>query len=152
MRKLICVFACLLFVLTTYAQSYRSLGADGQIAVTLEPNVDQLVQKEHRENLLKPTAKVYRIQLVSNTDRQQVYETKSKFMMKFRELKADVDYQQPYYKLRTGFYMDRYEAQRVLRLVKEDFISSYIVKEEVKIDQLLTEFQQQQLNQGMFKH
>ena len=149
MRKLICLFACLLLVVTSYAQSYKSLGANGQIAVTLEPNVDQLVQKEHRENLLKPTAKVYRIQIVSNTDRQAVYETKSDFMMKFRELKANVDYQQPYYKLRTGYYMDRYEAKRILRLVKEDFISSYIVKEDVKIDQLLSEFQQQQLNRGM---
>ena len=137
------LFILLFFTLSSYAQHYNISDGYGEVRFTMEENVQYLLEKTKREHRIKSTAKAYRIQIISNTDRQRVYETKSAFIAKHRQMKADVDYKQPYYKLRTGYFLDRYEAERILRIIKKDFGGAFIVKEDMKIDLLLTELQNQ---------
>ena len=111
--------------------------ATGDIQITTEGPIDLLMSRYYYMNSKNPEIKVFRIQMANSTNRQVVYEAKSKFLQHFREYRADVDFQQPYYKLRTGFYKERYDAYRMLREIKERFPQAYLVHEEVNVSKLI---------------
>ncbi len=130
----------------TNSQSSNHLGsttnggtirAHGDIRISTEGPIDLLMSRYYYMNSSNPAISVFRIQMANSTNRQVVYEAKSKFLQNFRDLRADVDFQQPYYKLRTGYFKERYEAYRMLKEIKEEFPQAYLVHEEVNITKLM---------------
>jgi len=72
----------------------------------------------------------YRVQILATTDRLKLEEAKSKFERLY-PYAADWKHEPPYYKLRTGAFVDRAKATAFLYKVKRNFPSAYpaIVKD-----------------------
>lgn len=117
--------------------SSAHIQAAGDIRITTEGPIELLMSRYYYMNAENPNMKVYRIQMANSTNRQVVYEAKSKFLQNFRDYRADVDFQQPYYKLRTGYFRERHEAYKMLKEIKENFPSAYLVHEEVEVSKLI---------------
>ena len=67
----------------------------------------------------------YRVQLVSTTDRLRLEETEARFRRRFPEYPSDWVHEPPYYKLRTGAFVDRGRATTFLYRLKREFPSAY---------------------------
>ena len=69
--------------------------------------------------------KGYRIQIVSTTDRLKLEEVQRRFDSTYPEYGSDWVHEAPYYKLRTGAFVDRAKATTYLYRLKREFPSAY---------------------------
>ena len=67
----------------------------------------------------------FRVQLTSTTDRLRLEETEARFGNLYPGYPSDWVHEPPYYKLRTGAFVDRARATAFLYRVKRDFPSAY---------------------------
>ena len=103
----------------------------GKLVVIQEDSLDLLIEGYKEQKKIEG----YKIQLYSGRSRMEAVKVKSSFHSKFGESEsADIVYQQPNFKIRVGNYRDRLAANKWLQIYKIDFPSSFIVKDEIKID------------------
>ena len=110
---------------------------------TIQENVDSIFGlkeiKDDRIDLLindyieNKKIKGYRIQIFLSSTKWEAIKTRSEFLKKYQEEKSYLIYQAPNFKVRVGNYQDRLIAQEHLDLIKIDFPSAFIVKDEIEI-------------------
>ena len=61
-------------------------------------------------NRTNPKVEGWRVQIMANTDREQVEEVLQRFRLAYPDTAADWVYDKPYYKLRAGAFRSRPEA------------------------------------------
>lgn len=100
-----------------------------------------IVEKDERIDLLAKTymeskvIKGYKVQIFSGKSRWEASQVKSEFISAYPDLPSpDLVYQAPNFKLRVGNYRDRFEAEKNLRLLKENFPASFLVKDQIQIE------------------
>lgn len=103
------------------------------VSLTTTADLNFLIETHKKKNQKTDEMNGYRIQIVYNTDREEVYNMKSKVYQQFTEFKSYIVYDQPYYKLRMGDFKTRMEARKYLEEVLEFFPTSFIVKDVIKI-------------------
>lgn len=102
-----------------------------------------VVSKDGRiDNLLETykssfTIQGYRIQIYSDNKKQPAREEKAKFLSLYNNVKAHEIYQQPYFKIRVGDFRTKLEAYKFQREIYGNFPNSFIVKDEIEVEQLL---------------
>lgn len=97
-------------------------------AITTLLNTKPALQKSQ-------TVPGYRIQLTSSSNRKEVYDLKAEFLKYYPDVRAYVTYQQPYFKLRVGDFVDRTEANAFRDLINNRF-PGFIVPESVNPNNL----------------
>jgi|SRR5690554_106776 len=76
----------------------------------------------------------FKVQIYSGHSRWEASKVKTDFISAYPDLSVpNLIYQSPNFKLRVGEYRDRFEAERVLRTLKKEFPSAFIVKDKVNI-------------------
>ena len=75
----------------------------------------------------------YTIQIYSGLKREEAMNAKKKMMDEVKDIVADIHYQQPKWRLRTGSYFTRMEAQRDLHRLKRIFPTAILVPEKVAL-------------------
>jgi hypothetical protein len=120
MKKLIAVLA--LFVsLSSQAQNGVTptipVGMQAAtVVVHKDPRIDVLIKKKVAINKATKsgarTARGYRLLVVNTNNRDEAIAAKTKVYTYFPELKAYLQYQSPYFKLRAGNFKTRDEAER----------------------------------------
>ena len=100
-----------------------------------------IVEKDERIDLLAKTymeskvIKGYKVQIFSGKSRWEASQVKSEFISAYPDLPSpDLVYQAPNFKLIAGNYRDRFEAEKHLRLLKENFPASFLVKDQIQIE------------------
>ena len=73
----------------------------------------------------------YRIQLVFGS-REVVSSAKSRFVSSYNH-SAYEDYLPPNFRLRVGDFLTRFQAEKVLREIKDRFPSAYIVRDQIEV-------------------
>ena len=73
----------------------------------------------------------YRIQLVFGS-RETVAEARSKYLAKY-DYSDYQDYLPPNFRLRVGDFMNRIQAEKALRELREDFPDCYVVKDKIEV-------------------
>ena len=79
----------------------------------------------------------YRIQIFSDNKKQPARDEKARFLSSFNHVKAHEVYQQPFFKIRVGDFRTKLEAYKFQKEIMAQFPNSFIVKDEIEIDQLI---------------
>lgn len=86
------------------------------VIIHKDPRLDQLVKKQATINEVstregRKTDKGFRLMIISTNNREEALAAKTKVYTYFRELKAYLWYQSPYFRVKAGNFKDRKDAE-----------------------------------------
>lgn len=96
--------------------SYSSPDSGSSLVIHKDPRIDMLVKKQAQINeetvrMNRRTMKGYRLLVINTNKRDDAIAAKTQVYTYFPELKAYLQYQTPYFKLKAGNFKTRDEAQ-----------------------------------------
>jgi len=109
------------------------------VVVYKDARIDQLVrrQMEINEETTRDSRRSmpgFRIQVISNPDRNKVFAAKTKIYQQFPDLKPYVLYQPPNYKLRVGNFRTQTEAEEFEKQLSPLFPSGlYVIRDTIEV-------------------
>ena len=111
----------------------------GQVAVYKDPRIALLVKKQAQINEettrdSRRTMPGFRIQIVNSTDRNSALSAKTRVYQLYPELKAYLQYQSPYYRLKVGNFKTRQEAAEYVKSLSRDFSNNiFILRDTIEV-------------------
>ncbi|MBS1948655.1 MAG: SPOR domain-containing protein [Bacteroidetes bacterium] len=132
MKKLL--IAALLFAGKLFAQG-------DSIVVRKDPRVDSLVQKQIQVNDIttresRKTTPGFRIQVMSSTERNKVFDAKAKIYKDYPELKAYIIYRASRYTLKVGNFKTEDEALPYFNRLSRTYTAGvYIIHDKIELKQ-----------------
>jgi hypothetical protein len=131
---LLCIsLFCFIGVFAQNDTTNDTITKKSNIAVSKDGRIDNLLET-YKSSF---TIQGYRIQIYSDNKKQPARDEKAKFLSLFSNVKAHEIYQQPYFKIRVGDFRTKLEAYKFQREIYENFPNSFIVKDEIEVEQLL---------------
>lgn len=100
---------------------------------TVNAKVDQVLDSIDRFNLTRRFVDGFTIQIYSGQKKEDALSASKKLMEAYTDLKSNIQYQQPKFKVTVGKYFTRLEAQRDLLRLKQLFSSTILVPERIMI-------------------
>lgn len=111
--------------------SNQSFG-QGEIVIHQSKAIEQMMINFTLRNKVNAKVEGYRIQLFSGTGasaRTESQEVKTKMLDYFPSENVSVEYNAPFWRVRTGAFRHKHEALPLLRKIKSSFPSCYVVKD-----------------------
>ena len=102
-------------------------------ANSVTEKVNEVLDSIARFNKTKMFMDGFTIQVYSGLKREEAMNAKKKMVDEAKELVADLQYQQPKFRVKTGSYFTRLEAQRDLHRLKRIFPNAILIPEKVAI-------------------
>ena len=99
-----------------------------------DPNIKELITIASTKNKTTKLS-VYSIQIQATENPKKILKTKKKYLSKFPEERIDEIFEAPYFKLISGYYLDKKQAEKKLKKIKKHFRSSFVLKREVHISE-----------------
>ena len=96
--------------------------------------VDTVLDSIYRQNLSKGFIDGYTIQVYSGIKREDALNNKKKMSQSLPDLESDVQYMQPNFRVRTGKYLTRLEAQKDYLAVKRVFPNAIVIPDRIPIN------------------
>jgi len=103
----------------------------GTVNITQPVDVEDLMNLYIISNKKKSGVEGYRIQInffTGNNARQDAYNVRTKVMKDFPNETVSLEYDEPYWKVRIGYYRNKHEAIPLMRRLKGSYPNSFIVK------------------------
>ncbi|MFZ5999871.1 MAG: SPOR domain-containing protein [Bacteroidota bacterium] len=100
---------------------------------TVNTKVDAVLDSLNKLNVLRKFVDGFTIQIYSGQNREEANNTKKKMTEEFADMKADLQYLQPKFRVKTGNYFTRLEAQKDLLRLKRGFPNAILVPERIPI-------------------
>jgi hypothetical protein len=120
----------------THAQAIKA--DTGKVEYLQDNRITELLSKEQLVNEKKDgKVKGYRVQIHFGSDRDKAKEIKLKFNQKYATVKAYDEYDLPNFKVRVGDFRTRIEAYKFLKEISADFPSSFLVQDQIELNELL---------------
>jgi hypothetical protein len=126
-----------LMIITVSASAQKdSVG----VVVHKDPRIDLLVKKqiEYNEVTTREARRFvqgYRILIMNTNDRVKATDAKAKVYQEFPELKAYLQWQAPFFKLKVGDFKTRPEAEEYLENIKRVFPAGvYVVRDIIEVN------------------
>lgn len=108
------------------------------IRYRMDPSVEQQLEKKKELTRSKPpTVEGFRVQIYAGNSRQQAMQIRTEVAATYTDYAAYLIYKQPTFRVRVGDFKSRFEAQELLRELKEQYPSSFIVPDEVLVNPVL---------------
>ena len=95
--------------------------------------VDNVLDSIYTENLSKSAVDGYTIQVYSGIKREDALNVKKKMTQSLPDLESDVQYRQPNFRVRTGKYLSRLDAQKDYLAVKRYFPNAIVIPDRIEI-------------------
>ena len=96
--------------------------------------VDTVLDSIYQQNLSKRSTDGYTIQVYSGIKREDALNNKKRLSQSLPALESDVQYMQPNFRVRTGKYLTRLEAQKDYLAVKRYFPNAIVIPDRIPID------------------
>ncbi|MCL2073040.1 MAG: SPOR domain-containing protein [Marinilabiliaceae bacterium] len=140
MKKILFLLLILSFCNNFFSQEKRNVFAtirkseasQGKVEITQHNEIEQLMLTYITYNSKKQGIEGYRIQVYSETGgtkaRQGAENARTKLTNDFPYEKISLDYDEPYWKVRIGYFRNKHEAIPFLHKIKPHFPQSHIVK------------------------
>jgi hypothetical protein len=74
----------------------------------------------------------YRVKIHFSADKTKAREVQTKFSIKYNDIKTYEEYQQPNFVVIVGDFKTKLEAYNLLKKIKEDYPSAFIVKSKIR--------------------
>jgi len=103
-----------------------------QPTMIVNDKVDFVLDSIDRLNSLKKFVPGYTIQIYSGLNREEAGNARKKLLDEL-DMKSDLQYMQPKFRVRVGYYFNNIEAQRDLLRLKRVFPNAILVPESVPI-------------------
>lgn len=132
--KYVTVIIAFFMALQSFAQK-----DSGQVAVYKDPRIQLLIKKQAQINEettrnSRRTMPGFRIQLINSTDRNSALAAKTRVYQLYPEVKAYLQYQSPYYRLKVGNFKTRQEAEDFLRGLTSEFSNNiFILRDTIEV-------------------
>jgi len=110
------------------------------VVVHKDPRIDLLVKKQIEINEINTRearrfVQGFRILVMNTNDRNKATNAKAKVYEEFPELKAYLQWQAPFYKLKVGDFKTRPEAEEYLENIKRIFPGGvYVVRDIIEVN------------------
>lgn len=109
----------------------------GEVEVIKDPRIDTLIA--HRLLAIKSSSAKsvnnsgwgYRVQFFISSDRNETYAKQAMFNQMYPELRTYIVYQEPNYKIKAGDFRSRLEAQKLIKDLRPQFPTLFIVSEKI---------------------
>lgn len=95
--------------------------------------VDVVLDSIREHNLSRRAVDGYTIQVYSGTKREDALNVKKRMSQALPELESDVQYRQPNFRVRTGKYLTRLEAQKDYLAVKRHFPNAIVIPDRIEL-------------------
>jgi hypothetical protein len=146
-NKIICLLFIAFCFLSTSSLAQETTGKDtvleAKTTVIKDPRIDVLGHKQHEvntkasePNLGARAAKGYRLMVLSSNDRDLAMKVRAQLLQRFPEQKVYMAYLAPYIKLKFGNFVEKGDADRYKKMIKQAGIVStnvYLVPEIVEV-------------------
>ncbi len=103
------------------------------VQFAVNEKVDAILDSIDRFNLTRKFVDGHTIQIYSGQKKEEALNTKAKMSELMPDLKANVQYQQPKFRVTVGKYFTRLEAQKDLYRLKRVFTNAILVPERIMI-------------------
>ncbi|MCU0356102.1 MAG: SPOR domain-containing protein [Cyclobacteriaceae bacterium] len=101
----------------------------------INKQVDAVLDSIDRINLTRRFLDGYTIQVYSGLKREEALNIKKDLLLYLPKLEADVQYNQPNFRVKVGRYFTQLEAQKDFQQVKKYFPAAIIVPDRIQIGQ-----------------
>jgi hypothetical protein len=109
------------------------ISAKSQVVKMNTGNFDGLSAKYDQYMKTVEEAPGYRFQVMYSATREETNAAKTKFYQNFPNIRAYVDYEQPYYKLRVGDFRNKLQLTKNFVKITSVYPSAFTVRDDVKI-------------------
>lgn len=100
---------------------------------TVNEKVDLVLDSIDRFNLMRRSVDGYTIQIYSGQNREEAMNIKKKMSTDLPDLTANLQYQQPKFRVTVGKYYSKLEAYQDLTKLRQNFSSAILVPEKIAI-------------------
>jgi hypothetical protein len=100
----------------------------------INDEVDMILDSVYEQNLSKGFVDGYTIQIYSGTKREDALTIKKKLSQSLPDLESDVQYRQPNFRVRSGKYFTRLEAQKDYLAVRRYFPNAIVIPDRIPIN------------------
>ena len=111
------IFAIFLGITNSYSQSENE-------------KINDLIEQKIEYNKRNKNSNVFKIQLY-NGNETEAYKIKQNFVSVFPEYKPEVVYDDPEWKTQVGKFKTRLDADRVAKIIKENFSGAIVLKDKI---------------------
>lgn len=109
----------------------------------LDTNGVTIIQDDRIPKLLATYAKTqpdgvpgYRVQIFFSAKKADALNLKTSFTEKFADYTVKVDYAVPYFKVLAGAFRTKFQAEKLLKMVKEKFPGAFIIQSNIPIEEI----------------
>jgi SPOR domain len=117
----------------TAKQVNSMLKADFIPTYNVNRQVNLVLDSINRFNLTRRLIDGFTIQIYSGQNKEEAMNTKKKVSADLPELNAELEYNQPKFRVRIGSYISRLEAQKDLLHLKRYFPNAILVPEKIQV-------------------
>jgi hypothetical protein len=131
-----------MFFLT--AVSFASAQIRGEVEVIKDPRIDTLVArrllttKSSSGRVGNSSGYGYRVLFFISSDRKEIYAKQAIFNEMYPDMRTYIIYQEPNYKIKAGDFRTRLEAQKLMRDLRPQFPTLFLVSEKINSPKLDT--------------
>lgn len=121
-------------VVVTQEKNKRDPKAYVEAQHTVNKQLDAVLDSIDRINLTRKFIEGYTIQVYSGTKREDALNVKKQLTMAMPNLDSELQYLQPNYRVKTGKYFTRLEAEKDYEQVKRYFQAAILVPDKIAIN------------------
>ncbi len=118
---------------TTNTTSVKQEAKQVSFTKTVNTKVDFVLDSIDSFNLMKRSVDGYTIQIYSGQNREEAMNIKKKMSTNIPDLNANLQYQQPKFRVTVGKYYSKLEAFQDLNKLRKVFSSAILVPEKIAI-------------------
>ena len=100
---------------------------------TVNQQLDEVLDSINRINLSRKYVDGFTIQLYAGLNKDEALDIKKKFSLDLPEMESEMTYAQPNFRVKTGRYFTRMEAQKDFIAIKKIFSNAIIIPDRIKI-------------------
>ncbi len=112
--------------------------ATGHVNITSDARLPEII-KGYVNYLYHKPLRGWRVQLyfgIGRTGREQAEKIKNQFLAEYPDIPVYIYFEQPYFKVKAGNFIDKSSAARLLYLIKPEFPRAYIIEDRIDINNL----------------
>lgn len=103
------------------------------LIINADPRIDTLIKISGEESTRKGGIDGYRVQIYQG-NKETAYQYKARFISRYENIKVNVLFQSPDFKVRVGNFRTRSEALKIKQLIQNDFPATFVVEDIVVPD------------------
>jgi len=127
-KSALIAFGLLLFAFCSFAQER------GKVEVVKDPRIDTLIARRQSLKAKTPAAlssNGFRVQIYSGPVRADAYNAQTKFQAKYPDLRTYISYNEPDFKVKTGDFRTKLEAEKLKQQLQGLFTSLFVIAEKI---------------------